>query len=235
MKTTIILMSALAMTSMHAAVLQNLTLYDGDQMAGSAPFTVSTVADGNDLLYTITGTGDLDGLGLVDDTFTAVLRLSAVSGSDYGVTVTDELTLGVTDVTNLDPAAVNRIGKAQADTETFIFSIDSTTYTRGEGYTNDVTFNGFDEITTYGSETGQQGYTGTGASAVAWSGARGTNIDLGGVQTAYLTNIGGAGTQTYRLLDFSFDLDNSTVAVPEPSSMALLGFGAITLIARRRR
>ena len=57
-------------------------------------------------------------------------------------------------------------------------------------------------------------------------------IDFAPTATIALTNQGGtAGSLSTRHLDLQF----STVAVPEPSSIALLGFAALGLVTRRRR
>ena len=231
MKTTIILTSLLASSYLaQAAVVQTFTLYDGDRVDNATGYTVSTTTDGNDFLYTIVGSGDLDGLGMSDDDVTIVIRQSAVSGSFSGAS------LGTTPVAVTD--VINRLGGNIADDNTFIFEIDSLSYTRGEGFTNSITFDGFDEITVVGSSGGaaHAGFTGSiDTTETAWAGVLGAAIALGGVDVAQITSNGTASTTGFRFLDFNVTLDDSTVLIPEPSSTALLGLGGLALIMRRRR
>ncbi|MFC5051811.1 PEP-CTERM sorting domain-containing protein [Rubritalea spongiae] len=204
---------------------------DIGQSGETNQFMVTVAADGNDWLYTWTKTGDLDGLGNAADTLSFNLRSSAYTGSSFDGT---DLSLGTAfdysvGGTVTTPADQHFGPDYDLDTnQSFQLSIENIVYTSGDGGPETAVFNGFSAISVYANPAGAQTfYVGTtGAEVLTPSG-----VDLGFSPVDVLTVTSTVNAKRLRDLDFSFEV----AAVPEPSSVALLGIGFGALALRRRR
>ena len=226
--------------ALHAAVTANFVNVDNNTTSASG-YTVVTALDGNDLIHSYTRTGNLDGLAGSDDTFSFDIRVEIFQGSTFSGTnvIAGDVTVGSTaQALTLDLSSIHLggISPALGDDETFVFSIENIDYSRGEGFTETVTFNGFTGIRTFGTAgTDDRSFVigTTGVTSALYS--SGSDLSFAGQETLYLTRLSGPGVTNFRDLDFSFDLDDSTVLIPEPSSTALLGLGSLAVLLRRRR
>ena len=222
--------------ALHAATLE-INGFDNNSLTNGGFTVADQVLEGTDSIHSFTITGDLDGLGNGDDTLSFDLRTQIFQGSSFSGDVATgtagDITLGTTlQQQVLDPGIIHLGGESPAlgDFETFAFSIENTSFISGDGDST-VVFNGFDEITSFGSNADRTLVSGlTGVTPVTVG--QGDPTDLGGTQVGYVTRLPGDSVVTnFRDLDFSFDV----VAIPEPSSTLLLGLGGLALLARRRR
>lgn len=218
--------SALTLSA-NAAVINILNMTAED--TSRSGFTIS-VTGTTTKTFSFSQTGDLDGGLGGDDTLTFDLIYEAYTGSTFDGT---DVTLGATQITP-NTNNVNFHSNAFEGGNTLFLQVANISYTSGE---STVTFNGFTAIqpTSYAS-TGDGDfdyYVGlTGASTVTGDPTFTPSLTSNGTDpTLYFTSATGQDPVRLRNLDFQFE----TSAVPEPSSVALLGLGVAGFMLRRRR
>jgi len=117
--------------------------------------------------------------------------------------------------------------------QTITYSLANLSYTRANGLSNSVTFNGFTEISVGGAVNGDFTSVTTGDSYNGLSGT-GVFIDLDGFYPSFDLTLDAAatGSKFFRRPDANFSLETT---IPEPRSVVLLGLGGVTLLSRRQR
>ncbi|BDS05875.1 hypothetical protein NT6N_09150 [Oceaniferula spumae] len=187
-------------------------------------FAVSAaVADGNDLIYTWTRSGNLDGMGPANDTLSFDLRHEAFTGSSYSspnVTLGNSHDLGGVSLQHFGP------GGDLDNNQSFRLSIENIVFTQGEALGWEATFDGFSDINRFGGSGTADYYFGTTGAETVVGGGNFT----GPVQVLTVTST--TANSRFRNLDFAI---TTAEAIPEPSSAALVGLGGLALILRRRR
>lgn len=198
-------------------------------------FTVTVVADGNDWLYSWTKTGDLDGLGLADDTLSFDLRSSAFTGSSYSAE-TGDVTLGTAfdySVGGTVTTPVDQHFGPDYDIDTdqsFQLSIENISFTQGEALGWGASFAGFTAMGIYSDPAGTETfYIGTLGAETITPAASGLTFSSA-QQVLTVTSV--QNSKRIRDIDFAF-----TIAIPESSSYALLAglTGLAFVMVRRRR
>ncbi|MEP4077291.1 PEP-CTERM sorting domain-containing protein [Haloferula sp.] len=226
----IILIGGITLSSALASQAALITIDNIDPVAGSySDFTSTGTGDS----FSLTRTFDFDGGG-TDDTLTFTLtRTTYATGTIAGLNVT-------VGAVNAGGNTVNWYSNF-GDAESIQLVVSGITYTSGEADGTTVVFDGFQGI----GRTNFTSGTGAGNAEIDY------HVHTGPVGSTIITNTGGthdltsAGSSTnvfltaetgsggIRLRDV--DLQFSTVAIPEPSSAALLGLGALALLVRRRK
>ena len=223
--------SALAAGLLGAALSAQAVTHDvinwGPSTTGTyVDWSIASSADGDDVLYTFTQTGDMDGLGSIDDTLSIVLRHEGFTGSSFDGT---DVTLGTS--FNLNIAALGDNFGPDGDidnNQSFQVSIDSVSFVQGESLGWVATFDGFSQILSTTS-LGVVNYMGT-VGAQTITGITG-NQQLNLADLEVLTLTATSNNNRFRSLDFSV-----TTAVPEPATYALLGgLLALGFVMVRRR
>jgi len=217
-------------------VTDNIVGFDADELVNSG-YTITPTTVGNEVIYDFTQTGDLDGLGIADDTFSFTVTATYLEGTTFDGTT---LTLGTTagTVTTSGTGGLNWGSGDSDEGDSLVFSLSGVSYTRGENGKNDVIFNGFTQTLSAGNNNVTDIVIGEGTDFVLYDDAtRFTDLDNTVTDTSqyvynYITRESGGAIVSLRDLDFSFQLEDT---IPEPSSAALLGLGGLALIARRRR
>ena len=185
-------------------------------------WTVTAAADGNDILYSWSRTGDLDGLGGADDTLTFDLRHKAFTGSSFS---SPDVTLGTS--FDLAGAAAQHFGPGGDldNNQSFQLSIESISFTQGESLGWVASFDGFTDLAKYTTED-ETVYFGTiGAEVVTNSAVTFPSAQ----QVLTVSMIGSDNGNRFRDLDFSV-----TTAIPEPATLGLVAFmgGGLFFIRR---
>lgn len=240
------------------AGLINFSNWDSSQgsiTADGVTYTVTTDDTGTSLLHNFTATGDIDGLGLVNDTLSFTIIDDYFEGSTFTGDATNPgtVTIGGQVDNNVEANGTSALhfgtntflgisnGFLQTG-NTFELSVANILYTRGEaGASSNVSFEGFSGFNYFIAGGNPEFFVGengnlTGTSDIGLS--NNTNITFAApVQDFSFTQTGGSATNSrirVRDLDFIFDVDMTPI--PEPSSLLvvslLLLFGASI---RRRR
>ncbi|MEM7391735.1 MAG: Ig-like domain-containing protein, partial [Verrucomicrobiota bacterium] len=138
-----------------AAQSHDVNNWDGHNIGTFATvWTVSAATNGNDVLYSWTRTGDLDGLG-TDDTLSFDLRLRTYTGSSFdGTDVNLGTAYNVAGDTDLNPPNQHFGPNGDIDNnQSFQLSIENISYTQGEGLGWEAAFGGFTAISKYGGDS----------------------------------------------------------------------------------
>lgn len=208
----------------HASVLSVIN-WDGNNTGTYfSVWNVTAAADGNDVVYSWTRTGDLDGLGTADDTLTFDLRHKAFTGSSYS---DPDVTLGTS--YNLGGATDQHFGPAGDldNNQSFRLSMEKISFTQGEALGWTATFDGFSAISKYGSDANY--YVGIDDAEVFLAQGDGTFPFTGPLDTLVITS-SGLNNSRFRDLGFSY-----TTGIPEPATLGLVAlFGGGILFVRRR-
>ncbi|WP_411825241.1 PEP-CTERM sorting domain-containing protein [Luteolibacter sp. AS25] len=220
--------------------------------------TRSTIAVGgvDQYLFAVSYTGsDFDG-DTVNDTLTFNMRVSAMGANTVGGTEPAAEGQNYSGSVALDGVAANVFSNGSSFTvgntlfsggQTLIYSIEDISLNSLAGY--QAVLNGFDQyrINEIGTSNSHQTVTGVGSDLFLadTNGSRtillnGT-VDEGGTagyqDTLYVTarspDGGGGNPQRMGILNVGFDI--TVDVIPEPSSAALLGLGALGLLLRRKR
>ncbi|MFC5049667.1 PEP-CTERM sorting domain-containing protein [Rubritalea spongiae] len=218
---------ALAGTQANAALISILDL--APDATSKNGFTITSATSGTTVTLSFTQTGDLDG-GTLDDTLAFDLVYTAYTGSTYSG---GDVTLGTASTPNMNN--VNWHNNTFAGGDTLALEVTNVNYTDGEGGDHQAIFNGFLDIrpTHYSSAiVGDVDYylSLVGATTITGDPTFGADLSANG-DNASLYFTASDGPVRLRNLDLQFE----TVAVPEPSSVALLGLGFGALALRRRR
>ncbi len=216
----------LVMNGLASAAVVSVNNWDGHQTGTYASvWTISAAADGNDVVYSWSRTGNLDGLG-TNDTLSFDLRHEAFTGSSFSspnVTLGSSFDLG---------GATNQHFGPNGDldnNQSFRLSIENITFTQGEGLGWEATFNGFSDMAKFISEA-EDVYIGTTDAEIVSAAGVPLSSPL---QVLTVSMIGSDNANRFRDFDFAFTTAEAA-AVPEPSSFAAL-IGGIGLLAFRRR
>ncbi len=217
MKTFLLLITSLtALSGAATFTTVNLMLLELSQTdtADSTASVVDTIA--NTVTTSYSFSSDYDGLGGNDTlSFDVVATFSGTpDGAQIGVT----------------PNAVNYV---ISPGQTITYTLANLTYTRANGLSNSVLFDGFFEISVGGSVVGD--FT-SNASGGSYTGISGTGNEIT-FNTSYpvldLTlDPTAVGDKFFRRPDASFTLETT---IPEPTSIGLLALGGFALLARRQR
>ncbi len=225
MKKTILLAGICLVTNgaVNAATI-NFNNFAGNATT-SGIFAVSSAIDGNDVVYTFTGTGDIDGLGGSNDTFTFDLRHEAFTGSSLSGS---DVILGTS--FDLAGSTEQHFGPANDldNNQSFQLSIENINFVQGEGLGYVASFDGFTDFDKFINEA-EDVYFGTTNAIVV--NAADVPIPGGSQEVLTVSIIGGDAGNRFRNLDFGFTVD----AIPEPSSTALFGLGCLAMTLRRQR
>jgi len=182
------------------------------------PGTTSVVDSiANTVTTSYTQTGDLDGLSDVPDTLTFDIVATYSNG-------------GTASVSNVNYGDIN-------PTNTVSFALTNVVYTRGNNYTNNVFSSDITAVGHFGSNNGTREFTvGNAPNTAIVIQPRFNVIDFAalGVDPVVTLDVGN-NTVTFRDVDVLFDLDMSTVAIPEPSRVLLSVLGLAEITLRRRR
>ncbi|MEI6891521.1 MAG: PEP-CTERM sorting domain-containing protein [Pontiella sp.] len=192
-------------------------------------FTVSSAIDGNDIVYSWSRTGDLDGQGM-EDTLSFDLRLKAWTGSSYAAL---DVTLGTAYNLGADYSGVGSPsqhfgpGGDLDNNQSFQLSLENINFTQGEELGWTASFDGFSVISKYGGASNF--YVGTTGAEAFLSQGNGNLGFTGPLDVLTITSIG-VNNSRFRSLGFSF-----TTAIPEPTSLGLIAaFGGGIIFVRRR-
>jgi len=226
------------MASQLSASVVTVSSFDSNLSVNPASEYTVTASLGDPTVFSFTRIGNLDG-GTVDDTLSFDLVYTIYTGSSFdGTNLTLGTSVALADTTNphfLNNYVNDPSNNAVEAGDGFTASITNLSYTSGEGFNSPTaTFLGFDEITKFGGGDTDVYLGTTGAATQTVASATGTAISLGGVTNLTFTAAGSSG-QRWRDLDFSFEVPDAVVAVPEPSSVALLGSLLAGCMLRRRR
>ncbi|MGJ8672687.1 PEP-CTERM sorting domain-containing protein [Rubritalea sp.] len=232
MKTTTKTLLTASALLVLASTQANAALISIDNLAPDAAmnsgFTIGSSTVGNIVTLSFTQTGDLDG-GSSDDTLSFDLLYTAYTGSTFDGT---DVTLGAASTPNM--SNINWHSNLFPEGSTLGLEVTNISYTDGEG-DEAVVFNGFTSIIPTHYSNAIVGdvdyYVGlVGATTVTGDPTFNAALTSNGTDNSiYFT--ASDGPVRLRNLDFQFE----TVAVPEPSSVALLGLGFGALAFRRRR
>ena len=192
-------------------------------------FTVTSAVDGNDILYSWTRTGNLDG-GTVNDTLSFDLRAKAWTGSSFDGT---DVTLGTSYNLGNDYSGTgtpNQHFGPSGDidnNQSFQLSMENISFTQGEALGWVATFDGFSAISKYAAEA-ETVYFGTAGAEVRTADGAAQNF-TGPLQVLTVSMIGSDNNNRFRDVDFSF-----TTAIPEPATLGMVAaFGGGILFIRR--
>ena len=221
-------------SSAQAGIININDLAPNDLGNTISGFTVSGGAlVGSTRTFTLTQTGDLDG-GALDDTLSFNLIYEAYTGSTFSA---GDVTLGAASAPNVNN--VNWHNNNFTTGNTLSLEVANISYTDGEG-DETVAFDGFTSIRSISFGAGPTTPAGNIDYYVGLVGA--TTVTGDPTFTPSLTSNGTspslfltASNGPVRLRDLDFQFQTVAVAVPEPSSIALLCGGLGVLAMRRRR
>jgi len=181
--------------------------------------------------YNASGTADINALGVLVGRNPTGDGLLEITGSTVTFD-TGDLDVGL----NSNGADVGAMGEisfiADAGGVSTIFSADNTTFGANSDLSVDLTadanFSTFTSFTQGPLQTIAVLIDNANAVSGTFAGlAEGTAVNIGGGQTAFISYIGGDGNDIV--------LQTFSIAIPEPSSLAILGLLGMGLVSRRRR
>ncbi|GAA5496225.1 hypothetical protein Rhal01_02407 [Rubritalea halochordaticola] len=201
-----------------------------DPAGATIAITQGSTTDGGadqTLIFTVSGL-TLDSFGAGDDSLVINLQLSATSSLDTVSGIGRSFEAWGVNNSLID------VG------ETLTFSMGTAQVNLGAGTTDIVEsvvfngFTGFDLLNVGAGETFDiTGTDNSDATGVSISQNQGYLLG-GGEQEQSFTYVA-SGTGGMRIYEVTNSFTVTTTAVPEPSSVALLGFGGLALVMRRRR
>ncbi|MDF7826806.1 hypothetical protein P4B35_22455 [Pontiellaceae bacterium B12227] len=232
-KTACALSACLLMAGAAQATVISVANWDGNNASDTGvvynQFTVTSAVDGNDILYSWTRTGNLDG-GTINDTLSFDLRLEAWTGSSYtspDVTLGTAYNLGNDYTGTGSPQQHFGPGGDLDNNQSFQLSIENVSFTQGEALGWGATFDGFSAISKFIAES-EDVYFGADNAEVV-NVATANQPFTGPLQVLTVSMIGSDNNNRFRDLDFSF-----TTAIPEPAVLSFIAiFGGGLLVSRR--
>ena len=159
-----ILTACLLMAGTVRASVLTVNNWDGNNVSSNwNQWAVSAASNGNDIVYSWSRTGNLDG-GTVNDTLSFDLRLKAWTGSSFdGTNVTLGTVYNIAGDKNLSTNAPNQHFGSGGDldnNQSFQLGIENISFTQGEGNGWVAGFDGFSAVSRFAGEAGDTFYFG---------------------------------------------------------------------------